>query len=135
MIKKLDHIGIAVKDIDEALLFYSDLMGLDCTLIEEIPEQKVKIAFVAVGEVNIELIQASVPDSPITKFIERRGEGIHHIALQVEDIEEVISTLSEAGAELLDHTPRKGSHHSRIAFLHPRSAHGVLIELVDRVFV
>lgn len=129
---RLDHIGIAVSDIDSALKFYSDALGLECTHIEEVEEQKVKIAFIPAGDINLELVQATSADSAIAKFIEKKGEGIQHIALRVDDIEEALRDLNEKGVELIDKNPRKGAHDSKIAFLHPKSAHGVLLELVER---
>jgi methylmalonyl-CoA/ethylmalonyl-CoA epimerase len=132
MIEKVDHIGIAVKDIDEALKFYCDALGLKCTRVEEVEGQKVKIAFVPAGEVNLELVQATDSESAIAKFIEKKGEGIQHIALRVKNIEETMQFLKENGVELIDAIPRKGAHGSKIAFLHPKSTQGVLIELCER---
>jgi methylmalonyl-CoA epimerase len=129
---KLDHIGIAVSDIDSALKFYSDALGLSCTHIEDVEEQKVKIAFIPAGDVNLELVQATSADSAIAKFIEKKGEGIQHIALRVDDIENALKDLNDKGVELIDRIPRNGAHDSKIAFLHPKSAHGVLLELVER---
>jgi methylmalonyl-CoA/ethylmalonyl-CoA epimerase len=132
MIEKVDHIGIAVKDIDEALKFYCDALGLKCTRVEEVEGQKVKIAFVPAGEVNLELVQATDSESAIAKFIEKKGEGIQHIALKVKNIQETMQSLKENGVELIDAIPRKGAHGSKIAFLHPKSTQGVLIELCER---
>jgi lactoylglutathione lyase/methylmalonyl-CoA/ethylmalonyl-CoA epimerase len=129
---KLDHIGIAVKEIEEALKFYSEGLGLECTHIEEVENQKVKIAFLPVGDSNLELVQATSEDSAIAKFIERKGEGIQHIALRVDDIERSLKELEDKGFSLIDKVPRIGAHESKIAFLHPKSAHGVLLELVQR---
>jgi lactoylglutathione lyase/methylmalonyl-CoA/ethylmalonyl-CoA epimerase len=132
MIEKLDHIGIAVSNIEEALKFYESALGLKCTHIEEVADQRVKIAFVPAGDVNLELVQATSSESAITKFIERKGEGVHHIALKVDDIEKVLSDLKDKGVELVDSEPRIGAHGSKIAFLHPRGSHGVLLELVEK---
>jgi methylmalonyl-CoA/ethylmalonyl-CoA epimerase len=132
MIEKVDHIGIAVREIDEALKFYCDALGLKCTRVEEVEGQKVKIAFVPAGEVNLELVQATDSESAIAKFIEKKGEGIQHIALKVKNIQEAMQSLKENGVELIDAIPRKGAHGSKIAFLHPKSTHGVLIELCER---
>ncbi len=132
MIEKLDHIGIAVKDIDEALKFYSDALGLGCTHIEEVAGQNVKIAFLPVGDVNLELLQATDPEGAVAKFIERKGEGIQHIAFRVDNIESAMAALKEKEVEFIDTIPRTGAHGSKIAFLHPRSSHGVLIELVEK---
>ena len=132
MIMKVDHIGIAVKDIDEALKFYCDTLGLRCTRIEEVEGQKVKIAFIPVKDVNLELVSATDPKSAIAGFIEKRGEGVHHIALRVKDIEETMHVLKEKGLESIDAIPRKGAHGSKIVFLHPKSTCGALIELVEK---
>ncbi len=129
---KVDHIGIAVKDIDEALKFYCDTLGLRCTRIEEVEGQKVKIAFIPVKDVNLELVSATDPKSAIAGFIKKRGEGVHHIALRVKDIEEAMRVLKEKGLELIDAIPRKGAHGSKIVFLHPKSTYGALIELVEK---
>jgi methylmalonyl-CoA epimerase len=129
---KLDHIGLAVVDIDEALKFYSEALDLKCEHVEEVEEQKVKIAFVPAGDVNLELVQATSQDSAIAKFIEKKGEGIQHIALRVDNIEDALKRLKEKNVQLIDPIPRKGAHGSKIAFLHPKSTHGVLLELVER---
>jgi methylmalonyl-CoA epimerase len=129
---RLDHIGIAVKDIEEALKFYEDALGLKCTHIEEVEEQMVKIAFVPADDVNLELVCATSAESAVARFIEKKGEGVQHIALRVENLKETISTLADKEVELIDKTPRTGAHGSKIAFLHPKSTHGVLLELVER---
>jgi methylmalonyl-CoA epimerase len=131
MIEKVDHIGIAVKDIDEALKFYIDALGLRCTRIEEVEGQKVKVAFIPAGETTLELVQATDPESTIAKFIEKKGQGIQHIALRVKNIEKSMKTLQEKGVELIDKIPRTGAHGSKIVFLHPKSTNGALIELVE----
>jgi methylmalonyl-CoA/ethylmalonyl-CoA epimerase len=132
MINKLDHIGIAVKDIDEALKFYSDAVGLRCTHVEEVPGQHVKIAFLPVGGMNIELLESTDPEGAVAKFIEKKGEGIQHIAFLVDDMESAMAALKEKGVEFIDPIPRTGAHGSKIAFLHPRASHGVLMELVEK---
>lgn len=132
MIEKLDHIGIAVKDLDDAIKFYTDALGLRCTGIEEVKGQNVKIAFVLAGDVNLELVQSTDAKSAIAKFIEKRGEGVQHIALQVKDIEVAVHALREKGVELIDAIPRKGAHGSKIVFLHPKSSYGVLLELIEK---
>lgn len=132
MIEKLDHIGIAVFDIDKALRFYSDTLGLKCELVEEVAQQSVKIAFIPTGDVNLELVQATSDDSAIAKFIEKKGEGVHHIALKVDNIDDALKRLKEKNIEFIDPIPRKGAHGSKIAFLNPKSTHGVLLELVER---
>ena len=132
MIEKLDHIGIAVKDIDDALGFYADSLGLRCTHIEEVKEQKAKTAFIPTGNVNLELLQSTDPESVLARFIEKRGEGIQHISFKVEDIEKALHALREKGVEVIDAIPRKGAQGAKVAFLHPKSTHGVLIELIEK---
>ena len=132
MIKKIDHIGIAVKDLDETTRFYKENLGLEIKGIEEIKEQKVRVAIIPVGESRIELLQSTNLDGPIAKFIEKRGEGIHHIALEVERIEETLQKLKTKGVQLVDQKPRIGANKMKIAFLHPRSTKGVLIELCEK---
>ena len=132
MIKKIDHIGIAVKDLNETTRFYRENLGLEIEGIEEIKEQKVKVAIIPVGESRIELLQSTNLDGPIAKFIEKRGEGIHHIALEVERIEETLQKLKKKGVQLVDQKPRIGANRMKIAFLHPRSTKGVLIELCEK---
>ena len=132
MIKKIDHIGIAVKDLNETTRFYRENLGLEIEGIEEIKEQKVKVAIIPVGESRIELLQSTNLDGPIAKFIEKRGEGIHHIALEVERIEETLQKLKTKGVQLVDQKPRIGANKMKIAFLHPRSTKGVLIELCEK---
>lgn len=132
MIKKINHVGIAVKDLDEAIRFYGENLDFEIEGIEEIKEQKVKVASIPVGESGIELLQSTDPDGPVAKFIEKRGEGIHHIALEVERIEGALQKLRERGVQLIDEKPRSGAHGMKIAFLHPRSTKGVLIELCEK---
>ena len=132
MLEKIDHIGIAVKSIDDALKFYSEALGLSVSHVEEVSEQSVKIAFVPLGDVNLELIQATDPESAVAKFIEKKGEGIQHIAFAVDNIESSLASLKDAGVSLIDSIPRTGAHSSKIAFLHPKDSHGVLIELVQK---
>jgi len=132
IIKKIAHIGVAVKDIDEAVKFYKKNLHLEVKGIEEVEQQKVKIAFIPVGESSIELLQSTDPEGPIAKFIEKRGEGIHHLALEVDKIEEILEELKKRGVQLIDEKPRIGAHRTKIAFLHPRSTSGVLLELCER---
>lgn len=132
MIKKIDHIGIAVKDLNETTRFYRENLGLEIEGIEEIKEQKVKAAIIPIGESRIELLQSTNLDGPIAKFIEKRGEGIHHIAIEVERIEEALQKLKKKGIQLVDQKPRIGANKMKIAFLHPRSTKGVLIELCEK---
>lgn len=128
MFEKVDHIGVAVKNLDEALKFYA-AVGIDPHHTEIVESQKVKVAFIQVGETNIELLEATSPDSPIAKFIEKRGEGVHHICYGVEDVEQSLSMLKAAGATLIDEAPKPGAHGKMVAFVHPKSANGVLTEL------
>lgn len=128
MIKKLSHIGIAVKDLDEAIKMYEKL-GLTLETTEEVPSQKLKVAFFKIGDTRIELLAATSEDSPIAKFIEKRGEGVQHIAFGVDDLEAELKDKAEKGFQLIDEVPRPGAHGAKIAFLHPRSTKGVLIEL------
>ncbi|MCD6559171.1 methylmalonyl-CoA epimerase [Thermococci archaeon] len=131
MIKRIDHVGIAVKNLDEAIKVWESL-GLNVEEIEEVPEQKVRTAIFHVGESRIELLEGTSEDSPISKFITKRGEGIHHIALGVDDIEEHLKKLEEQGFRLIDKQPRDGAGGAKIAFVHPKSVNGVLLELCQR---
>jgi methylmalonyl-CoA epimerase len=128
---KLDHIGIAVKDLEESLKFYRDALGIQLEGIEVVKEQKVTTAFLPVGESHIELLEATDSDSPISKFIEKRGEGIHHIAIKVENIEEHLQRLDEKEVRLIDREPKQGANNKKIAFIHPKSTSGVLLELCE----
>ncbi|MBE3593318.1 MAG: methylmalonyl-CoA epimerase [Thermoanaerobacter sp.] len=132
MIKKIDHIGIAVKSIEEASKFYKDVLGLEITGVEVVEEQKVKTAFIPVRDSEIELLESTSDDGPIAKFIEKRGEGIQHIALQVDDIEKTLEELKQKGIKLIDEVPRYGAGGAKIAFVHPKSTNGVLLELCQR---
>ncbi len=132
MVRKVDHIGIAVKDLDETLKFYEDVLGIKCVSTEVVEEQKVKVAFLPIGDTEVELLESTEEDGPISKFIEKRGEGIQHIAYRVDDIEKAIKELKEKGIRLIDEKPRYGAGGARIAFLHPKSTFGVLIELCER---
>lgn len=131
LLKKIDHIGIAVKDLGQALSLYRDTLGVCCLREEEIPSEKVRVAFLPVESVNLELLEPSSPDSVIAKFLDRRGPGIHHICYAVENIEETLKLLQERGVRLIDEKPRSGAHGSKVAFLHPASTGGVLIELKE----
>lgn len=131
MIKKIDHVGIAVKSLEEAIKVWEGL-GLKVEEIEEVPDQKVRTAIIHVGESRIELLEPTAEDSPIAKFLEKRGEGIHHIALGVDDIEEHLEKLKEGGYRLIDEKPRIGAGGAKIAFVHPKSVTGVLLELCER---
>ncbi|KUK13247.1 MAG: methylmalonyl-CoA epimerase [Synergistetes bacterium] len=129
---KIDHIGIAVKSISDALKLYEDILGIKCEGVEEVLEQKVKTAFLPIGDTEIELLESTSPDGPVAKFIEKRGEGIHHIAFRVDNLEDAIRELKKRGIVLIDEQPRKGAGGARIAFLHPKSTGGVLIEICER---
>src|SRR5512139_3383433 len=131
MPKKISHIGIAVVSIAEALPFYTETLGLEFEGTEVVAEQKVKVAFLAIGESRIELLEPTSPDSPVAKFLEKNGPGIHHLAYQVEGLEGRLAALKEQGVRLIDETPRLGAHHTRIAFLHPKASGGVLTELCE----
>jgi methylmalonyl-CoA epimerase len=122
LLQKVDHIGIAVNNIDDALTFYRDQLGLAVGGIEEVPEQKVKVAFMKIGESRIELLQSTDPDGPVAKFIEKRGQGIQHIAIGVDNIENELESLSSKGARLIDEQPRIGAGGAKIAFVHPKSS-------------
>lgn len=128
----VDHIGIAVKSIDEALKFWEEALGIKCTGREEVAEQKVVTAFLPLGDTEIELLEPTSPESPISKFIESRGEGIHHLALKVEDIEAALKELKDKGIRLIDEKPRCGAGGAKIAFVHPKAAGGVLLEISER---
>jgi len=132
MVKKVDHIGIAVKSLDEALNFYENTLGIKCVETEVVEEQKVKVAFLPIGDTEVELLESTEEDGPIAKFIEKRGEGIQHIAYRVDDIEEAIADLKAKGIRMIDEKPRYGAGGAKIAFLHPKSTFGVLIELCER---
>lgn len=127
----LSHIAVAVKSISESLKFWQDVLGLSLLAIEEVPEQKVKVAMLGIENTHIELLEPLNPESTVAKFIEKRGEGLHHIAFEVENIEEVLEKLKESGVKLIDEKPRKGAMGKKIAFIHPQSTGGVLIELTE----
>jgi len=127
----IEHIGIAVKSLDESIRFYEEVLGLQCYNIEEVKDQKVRTAFFQVGDTKIELLESTEEGGPIGQFIEKKGEGIHHIAYSVENIEEKLKTAEERGIRLIDKQPRKGAEGLDIAFLHPKSTHGVLTELCE----
>lgn len=129
MLKKINHIGIAVKSLDDSIPFYRDNLGMALAGIEEVAEQRVRVAMLQVGESMIELLEPTSEDSPVAKFIEKNGPGIHHIAYEVADIETAIAALLAAGARMIDEKPRHGAHDTRIAFIHPKSSNGVLTEL------
>ncbi len=127
----IEHIGIAVTDLETAIKFYEKVLGLKCYHIEEVAEQKVRTAFFMVGQTKIELLESTDPEGPIGKYIAKKGEGIHHIAFAVEKIEDQLAHAEKLGVKLIDSTPRKGAEGLDIAFLHPKSTNGVLIELCE----
>ncbi|MBW7846948.1 MAG: methylmalonyl-CoA epimerase [Bacteroidales bacterium] len=127
----IEHIGIAVKSLDAAIPFYEQLLGSPCYAIEEVAEQRVKTAFFKIGQTKIELLESTDPEGPVGKFIEKKGEGIHHIAFAVKGLEEQLEKAKEAGIQLIDARPRKGAEGLDIAFLHPKSTFGVLTELCE----
>ena len=132
MIKKIDHIGIAVKDMDAALKFYEEVLGMKAEGTEVVEEQKVKTAFIPTGESEVELLESTSPDGPIAKYIEKKGEGIQHIAYRVDDIEKALEELKAKGVKLIDEKPRRGAGGAKIAFLHPKATFGTLVELCER---
>ena len=127
----IEHIGIAVKSIDEALPYYENVLGLKCYAIEEVKDQKVKTAFFKIGQTKLELLESTDPEGPVGKFIASRGEGIHHIAFAVKEIEYCLQKAEEEGVRLIDKKPRKGAEGLDIAFLHPKSTFGVLTEFCE----
>lgn len=132
MVSKIDHIGIAVSNLDEAVKLYKDVLGLELHGTEVVPEQKVKVAFLPVGDTEVELLESTSADGPIAKFIETKGQGIQHIAFRVDDIEAALEEMRAKGMRLIDEKPRYGAGGAKIAFLHPKSTGGVLIELCER---
>lgn len=130
-ITHIEHIGIAVKDLDTAITYYENVLGLKCYAIEEVADQKVKTAFFKVGQTKIELLESTDPEGPIGKFIEKRGEGVHHIAFHVPELEDALQEVDENGIQLIDKQPRKGAEGMNTAFLHPKSTFGVLTEFCE----
>jgi methylmalonyl-CoA/ethylmalonyl-CoA epimerase len=129
---QIDHIGVAVDDLKNAKTFWTDTLGLPYEGEETVAEQKVTTAFLPVGESEVELLESTESDGPIAKFIEKKGQGIQHVAFRVENIEEALAELKEKGVRLIDETPRKGAGGAKIAFLHPKATNGVLVELCER---
>ena len=129
----LDHIGIAVGDLGQALAFYRDALGLEVGPPEEVPSQRVRAHFLPAGEATIELLEPTSADSPIARFIDRRGPGVHHVTLRVDDLRDVLVRLKERGIRLIDEQPQVVADGALIAFVHPASTHGVLVELIQRV--
>ena len=129
---KIDHLGIAVNSIEEGKGFWSDVLGLEFEGAENVQEQKVTTAFFPVGESEVELLESTAPDGPVAKYIEKKGQGIQHVAFRVADIDAALAELKEKGVRLIDETPRIGAGGARIAFLHPKATNGVLVELCQR---
>ncbi len=130
-ISHIEHIGIAVKNLEESIRFYEDVLGMECYAIEEVTDQKVKTAFFQVGQTKIELLESTDPEGPIGKYVEKKGEGVHHMAFAGKGIEGALAQMDEKGVRLIDKQPRKGAEGLDIAFLHPKSTHGVLMELCE----
>ncbi|PKP30136.1 MAG: methylmalonyl-CoA epimerase [Bacteroidetes bacterium HGW-Bacteroidetes-16] len=130
-ISHIEHLGIAVNSLDETIPYYESILGVKCYAIEEVRDQKVKTAFFQIGQTKIELLESTDPEGPIGKFLEKRGQGIHHLAFAVEGIEKSLDELAEKGVQLIDKKPRKGAEGLDIAFLHPKSTFGVLTELCE----
>ena len=128
----IEHIGIAVRDLERAVATYEQLLGVKCYAIEEVEDQHVRTAFFNVGETKIELLESTDPNGPIARFIEKRGEGIHHLALAVDDAEQALSEADTGGFSVIDSRPREGAEGLRIGFLHPKSTHGVLVEVCSK---
>ena len=131
-ISHIEHIGIAVKNLDDAIPFFTKFLGQECYAIEEVKEQKVKTAFFKVGQTKIELLESTDPEGPIGKFVEKKGEGIHHIAFAVDDVNAALKEAEEMGINLIDKKGRKGAENLNIGFLHPKSTYGVLTEFCSK---
>lgn len=125
----IEHIGIAVSNLDESISYYEKVLGLECYAIEEVADQKVRTAFFKVGDTKIELLESTDPEGPIGKFIEKKGPGVHHLAFAVDNVEKSLKHVQEQGVRLIDEVPRKGAEGLKIGFLHPKSTQGVLTEL------
>ncbi|BES65964.1 methylmalonyl-CoA epimerase [Gottschalkiaceae bacterium SANA] len=132
MVSKIDHIGIAVKNLEESLHFYQETLGLDLTGTEVVEDQHVKVAFLPIGDTEIELLESTDPEGPIARYIDKRGQGVQHLAVRVENIEEAIREMKEKGIRMIDQVPRYGAGGAKIAFCHPKSTGGVLVELTER---
>ena len=131
-VKHIDHIGIAVKSIQQAGKFYIDILGLKIQDIENVADQKVNVAFLPITGSELELLESTEPDGPVAKYIDARGEGVQHIAFRVEDIEEALEELKAKGIRVIDQTPRNGAGGAKIAFIHPKETNGVLVEICER---
>ena len=132
MVRKVDHIGIAVSNLDEAVKLYQDVLGLELHGTEVVEEQKVRVAFLPVGDTEIELLESTSPEGPIAKFIEAKGQGVQHIAFKVDSIEAALEEMKTKGIRLIDEKPRPGAGGAQIAFVHPKTTHGVLLELCQK---
>jgi len=132
MIKKIDHIGVAVQDIEKALSLFRDVLGIELEGTEEVATQKVRVAMLPVGDTRLELLEPTQEDSNVAKFLEKKGEGIHHVALEVTDIRDALDKLKKEGVQLINQEPVPGAHNTRIAFLHPKGTYGILLELVQK---
>lgn len=129
MIKRIDHIALVVSDLAPVLAFWRDALGLELKEIEAVPEQKAQVAFLPLGDSNIELVRPTADDTGLAKYLAKRGEGMHHVCVEVDDIDAMLASLKAKNIRLIDETPRSGSHGKRYAFIHPEAAHGVLVEL------
>lgn len=132
MVTKIDHIGVAVKNLEESLKFYQETLGLELHGVEIVEEQKVKVAFLPIGDTEIELLESTDSEGPIAKYIDKKGEGVQHIAYRVDDIERAIADMLSKGVKMIDEKPRYGAGGAKIAFCHPKSTNGVLVELCQR---
>ncbi len=130
-ITRIDHIAVLVDDLDQTLTFWRDALGMDLTHLQDVPAEMAKIAFLPTGGSEIELVQPTTSNSGLAKFLEKRGPGMHHICLEVDDIDGMLAQLKEKGVQLINETPRQGLEGRRYAFIHPKSAHGVMIELYE----
>jgi methylmalonyl-CoA/ethylmalonyl-CoA epimerase len=130
-ITHIEHIGIAVKSLEESIAYYEGVLGFKCYAVEEVKEQRVKTAFFMVGQTKLELLESTDPEGPVGKFLEKKGEGVHHIAYATQNLEDALVQMEEKGVALIDKKPRKGAEGLDIAFLHPKSTHGVLTELCE----
>lgn len=131
-ISHIEHIGIAVNSLDEAIPYYEEMLGLKCYAVEEVADQKVKTAFFQVGDTKIELLESTSPDGPIGKFLEKKGQGVHHLAFAVDSVNDSLNELGEKGVQLIDKTARKGAEGLNIGFLHPKATMGVLTEICGK---
>lgn len=131
-VTQVEHIGIAVENLDEAIRYYESVLGLSCYAVEEVADQKVKTAFFKIGDIKVELLEPTSPESTIAKFLEKKGPGLHHVAFAVDGLKETLTELSENDIKLIDKEPRKGAEGLNIAFLHPKSTFGVLTELCEQ---